>query len=229
MPCCQCQAIETLFDTRMAEAELRRYHKRGVAKTTRLLVEALRREGVAGETLLDIGGGVGAIQLALLQAGVASATDVDASSAYVRVARAEAEREGFGDRVRYRHGNFLDIAPEVAPAGVVTLERVICCFPDMPGMIGRSAERAGRLYGLVYPRDTWWLRLGATLANLGLRLRRPPFHFYVHPATAIEERVRQAGLERRFQRTVGIWQVAVYARASGSAGMAASGRADQAP
>jgi magnesium-protoporphyrin O-methyltransferase len=212
--CCQCQAIESLFNTRMAEWDLKRYRRRGPAKTTQVLVEALQREGVAGETLLDIGGGVGAIQVALLRAGAASATDVDAAAAYIQAARTEAEREGLGDRVRYVHGNFLDIAPTVEPAGVVTLERVICCFPDMPGLVGRSVERAGKLYGLVYPRDTWWMRFGALVGNLLLRLRRPPFHFYVHRTAAVEEIVQRAGLERRFHRNVGTWQVAVYARSA---------------
>jgi hypothetical protein len=212
MDCCQCQAIESLFDTRLAKWELKRYHKRGAAKTTQVLVEALRKEGIAGETLLDIGGGIGAIQLAMLKAGVASATDVDASSSYIAVARAEAESEGFGDRVRYLHGNFLDIAPEVGAADVVTLERVICCFPDMPGMVGRSAERAGKLYGLVYPRDTWWMRFAARVENLIARLRRPGFYFYVHRTAAVEGALRNAGLERRFKRNVGLWQVAVFAR-----------------
>lgn len=214
MDCCQCQAIESLFNTRLAEWELKRYHQRGAAKTTRVLVAALQREGVSGETLLDIGGGVGAIQLALLKAGVASATDVDASSAYIAAARSEAEREGVGDRVRYVHGNFLDIAPEIAAADVVTLERVICCFPDMPGLVGRSAERAAKLYGLVYPRDTWWMRFGAKVENLVSRLRRPSFNFYVHRTAAVEAELRRAGLERRFTRNVGFWQVAVFGRAA---------------
>src|SRR5215469_11549144 len=211
--CCrQCRAIESMFSTKTAEWELRRYHKRGPARTTRVLVEALQREGIAGETLLDIGGGIGAIQMALLKGGAQSATDVDASDGYIQVARGEAEREGYGDRVRYMHGNFLEIVDQISPAGVVTLERVICCFPDMPGMVGRSCERAGKLYGLVYPRDVWWMRFGAIVGNLLLRLRRPVFQFYVHRTTAVENLLQQQGMERRFSRNVGFWQVSVYAR-----------------
>ncbi len=218
MECRQCRAIESMFNVATAQRELKRYHQRGPAKTTRVLVEALAREGVTGKTLLDIGGGVGAIQMALLRAGAAGATDVDASDAYLQVARAEAEQEGYGDRVAYLHGNFLDLASDIAPAGVVTLERVICCFPDMPGLVSRSATLAGSLYGLVYPRDTWWMRLGAMIGNLLLRLRRPVFQFYVHRTQAVEQILRSKGLERRFSRSVGLWQVAIYARPeSGSA------------
>jgi hypothetical protein len=212
--CCrQCRAIESMFNTRTAEWELRRYHKRGLVKTTRVLVDALRREGVAGETLLDIGGGIGAIQMALLKGGAQSVTDVDASGAYIQVARGEAEREGFGDRIRYVHGNFLDIADRISSAGIVTLERVICCFPDMPGLVAASSERAGKLYGLVYPRDAWWMRSGALVANLLMRLRRPVFHFYVHRTAAVEKLLQEAGLERCFYQNVGLWQVCVYGRA----------------
>jgi 2-polyprenyl-3-methyl-5-hydroxy-6-metoxy-1,4-benzoquinol methylase len=214
MDCCrQCRAIESMFNTRTAEWELRRYHKRGPAKTTRVLIEALVHEGIAGETLLDIGGGIGAIQMGLLKGGAQSVTDVDASAGYIQVARGNAAQEGYGDRVRYVHGNFLEIADQVSSAGVVTLERVICCFPDMPGLVRRSSERAGKLYGLVYPRDTWWMRCGAMVGNLLLRLRRPVFHFYVHRAAAVEKLLHEEGLERRFSQNVGFWQVSVYARA----------------
>src|SRR5262249_54550056 len=66
--------------------------------------------------------------------------------------------------------------------------------------------------GLVYPRDTWWMRCGAMLGNLLLRLRRPVFHFYVHRSAAVEELLYSQGLERRYTKNVGFWQVSVYAR-----------------
>ncbi|MGZ8690915.1 MAG: class I SAM-dependent methyltransferase, partial [Aeromicrobium sp.] len=45
-------------------------------------------------TVLDIGGGVGAVHHELLHSGAATAVDVDASRAYIAVAREEAERQG---------------------------------------------------------------------------------------------------------------------------------------
>ena len=61
MPCCHCQGAETVFDTKVATRELRQYRRRGARKTTQLLLDALEATGVAGRTLLDIGGGVGVI------------------------------------------------------------------------------------------------------------------------------------------------------------------------
>ena len=110
MACCQCQGTERLFDRREAQRKLHAYARHGPDWTTRLLLDAVRATGVEGATLLDIGGGAGVAQLELLAAGVRSATDVDASSAYLDVAHEEAQRRGYGDRVSYRHGDFVAVS-----------------------------------------------------------------------------------------------------------------------
>ncbi|HEV2235648.1 MAG TPA: methyltransferase domain-containing protein, partial [Ktedonobacterales bacterium] len=190
--------------------------RNGPDKTTRALVSAIRdtlgAAGVTGATVLDIGGGLGAIQLELLAMGAGSATSVDASPAYVAAATEEAAQRGYAERITHRAANFVEVAPEVAPADIVTLERVICCYRDMPGLVGASAARAQRMYGLVYPRDTWWLRGGRQVLNFTLWATRGAFRFYVHPTAAVEAVVLQHGLARAFARNVGIWQVVVFTR-----------------
>jgi methyltransferase family protein len=212
MDCCQCKGIESVFDEKEARRHVESYRKGGPAKTTQMLIDALRAQGVEGMTLLDIGGGVGAIQHELLRNGVERATAVDASSAYVKAARKESERQGHAGRVEYVYGNFVDLAPGIAPADVVTLDRVICCYHDVQSLVGLSAEKAGSLYGLVYPRDTWWLRVGIELGNVWLRVTRNPFRAFVHPTRTVEGLVRARGLRRRYYRTTGLWQVVVYGR-----------------
>src|SRR5512138_2760858 len=99
MPACQCQGIEDLFNDRTVRNELRTYRRKGPEKSTRMLIEALQREGVQGATLLDIGGGLGALQHGLLASGASSAVDVDASQSYILAAREEAARRGLQDRI----------------------------------------------------------------------------------------------------------------------------------
>jgi len=214
MPACcrQCQGIEYEFNEAVARRELARYRRRGPVGTTRTLIQALRASGVAGQTLLDIGGGVGAIQHELLSAGVERAVSVDASAAYLAAAREEGRRRGHDGRVSYVHGDFAQVAEDVPPAGIVTLDRVICCYDHMPALVGAAAARAQRLLGAVYPRDTWWNRLGIGLLNLGLRLRRSPFRTFVHPQREIEAILRRHGLEPRSRAQTFSWLVAVYAR-----------------
>lgn len=196
----------------MARRDLQQYRNKGPSRTTRILLDALIREGIEGGSLLDIGGGVGAISNALLQAGAAEAVAVDASSAYLEAAKEEAARQGRSERIAFQQGDFVELAPRIAPAEVVTLDRVLCCYDDMEALVGASAERAEDLYGLVYPRDTWWNRLGVALVNIALRLWRGSFRVFVHSPQEVERVVISKGLERSFYRRTMVWQVVVYRR-----------------
>ena len=212
MTCPQCRGLDRLFDEKTATRELKTYRKKGPSKTTRLLIEALKRVGVDDLTLLDIGGGVGAIQHGLLQAGASRATSVDASAAYSRAARDEAQRQGRLDQVSYHVGNFVDLAPNLQPAHIVTLDRAICCYHDMPAFVALSSEKAKNLYGLVYPRDVWWTKIGVAVVNFVSWLQGNPARFFVHPTQAVETIVGDNGLKRCFSHKTLFWQVVVYCR-----------------
>lgn len=207
-----CRSYEACFDQATARQELHDYRRKGPGKTTGSLLEALKQRGIEKLTLLDIGGGVGVIQHELLQAGAGGSTHVDASSAYLEASREEAERRGHSDRSSYHYGDFVALAPQLEPADIVTLDRVICCYHDMPALVGLSAARARKLYGLVFPRDTWWIKLGVPFINVLLRLRREPFRVFAHPTGAVDAVVRDQGLALRFHRRFLIWQVMVYQR-----------------
>ena len=212
MNCCQCQGIEELFSQQYVAKELARYRTKGPDKTTIMLVEAIKKAGLTGQTLLDIGGGVGAIQHALLDAGLEHATDVEASTAYLNAARTEAQIRGVANQVRYLQGDFVARAADVEPADIVTLDRVICCYPDMEKLVSLSAVRARKLYGLVYPRDTWWLRIALTVGNFFFKLRRRAYRGFVHPTKAVEAILSSNGLKRQFYRKTLVWQVSIYGR-----------------
>lgn len=212
MSCDQCLGLRRVFGERAARQQARRLRRRGPERTTRILLRVLVSEGVVGASLLDVGGGVGAIPNLLLAAGARSAILVEASPAFLAVASEEAERRGNAERIRLEQGDFVELAPTIPTADVVTLDRVICCYHDMPALVGASSQRAGRLYGLVYPRDTWWNRAGMSLVNLILRITRISYRVFVHPASEVERRIERSGLRRLFHRNAGMWQVAVYSR-----------------
>ena len=212
MTCRQCRGIEQFFDEDEANSELKKYRKKGPAKTTQMLIDAIIAEGVDGRSLMDIGGGVGAVQHELLKAGAKSVVGVDASSAYVKVAEEEAERQGHEDRVSYHLGDFIDIVPNLEQVDVVTLDRVVCCYHDVEKLVTLSAERAAKLYALVYPRDNWVSRSIVRLINLTFRLRRHPFRLYIHPTKTVDELLRRNGLKQRFLGKTLVWQVVVYGR-----------------
>ena len=69
-----------------------------------MLTDALRKAGVNGFSLIDIGGGVGAIQYRLLEQGISGVISVDASSGYIAVAQEEASRLGLKEKIQLPPG-----------------------------------------------------------------------------------------------------------------------------
>jgi magnesium-protoporphyrin O-methyltransferase len=212
MTCAHCRGADEVFDPGTARDDLESYRRGGPSRQTRVLLDAIRALNTNPATLLDIGGGIGAIQHDLLQAGVQTAVQVDASRAYLKASQSEAARQGHAERVTYLHGDFVMLAEQLPAADVVTLDRVICCYPDVTALVELSSARAAQIYGVVFPCDVWWTRLGVRLLNLVFWLRRSPFRTFVHPTAEVDRIAQQNGLRRRFYRRMGLWQVIVYAR-----------------
>ena len=212
MTCCQCQGIEQMFDDRMARRQLRHYRRKGPAKATRRLLDAIAAGGIGGRTFIDVGGGVGAIQHDLMDRGAARGTSADASPAYLAAARAEAGARGYVSRMHYVDGDFVERAAGLEAADIVTLDRVVCCYPDMPAMLGAAASLASRTVGLIIPRGTRLMRFGVGVANLIQRLRRHPFRIYVHDPDEVEAVLAEHGMSRRYLRDGLVWRVMVFGR-----------------
>lgn len=204
--------FERVFDAREAERDLRSWHEDGLPNSTAELIDALRAAGVEGASLLDIGAGVGMVHLELLAAGAATATDVDASSAYLATAQEEAERRGVADRVAYRHGDAVDLVEDLPAADVVTLDRVICCYPDLAALLGAALRPGPRLIGLVHPTDAWWVRATASILNWLSWLLRRRDDFYIHRQREIDGLLEQRGFHQLHKGGSRVWRVAVYGR-----------------
>jgi 2-polyprenyl-3-methyl-5-hydroxy-6-metoxy-1,4-benzoquinol methylase len=216
MSCCQLEGYDDVFNEKRASKDLKRYRKKGPDKTTRLLLDALKADGVAGQTLLDIGGGIGVAHHELLAAGARSAVHIDAAEASLRIASEEVERRGHFGRVQFLRGDFVALAADIQPADVVIVDRVICCYADMAQLVTTSVDRTRRLYGAVFPRETRFVKVVAAWTNLLFRIRGNAFRFYVHAPHEIDRVIRRAGLSPRSVRDTLMWRVAVYERRAGS-------------
>jgi len=212
MSCCGSACYQEQFGEKHAAKDMRRYRAKGPDRTTRLLVDALKKEGVAGASLLDVGAGIGVVHHELLDARAATAVHVDATTANIEAAHDEAARRGHSDRVRFLHGDFVALAAEIPPADVVTLDRVICCYPNMEELVAASAARARRLYGAVFPRERWLVKGFIAVSNFARRLRGNSFRSYMHSVDAIDAALQRQGLRRRSVTETAVWRVAVYSR-----------------
>jgi SAM-dependent methyltransferase len=212
--CCEPDMYDVQFDAAEADAKLREYRAHGPKGWTARLIAELSREGVDGLTVLDIGAGVGAVHQSLLAAGASTATDVDASGAYLAASREEAERRGLRDRVTYLKGDAVRLASDLPDADLVAMDRVVCCYADMGGLVRVAADRTRRRLGLVLPRDGAWIRAGVGLSNRWSRLRGDPFRVYVHRTDAVLDVARAAGLQLVAAHRGWFWQTLVLERRS---------------
>lgn len=200
-----------MFDDKQARKDLRRYRRKGLDHLARVIVEQLRPH-VRGATVLEVGGGIGAIQTELLKAGARSSVNVEISTEYEEAARDLALSSGTIDSVRRVLGDFVATADALSPADIVVLNRVVCCYPDVVAMVDAAAAKAAGMLALVFPRDRWFMRaLRGTIAA-AMRVRRNPFRFYVHDPDQIMATASARGLSAVFsQRTPG-WQAVVLQR-----------------
>jgi magnesium-protoporphyrin O-methyltransferase len=182
-----------------------------------MLLDLIRAQGVEGATILDIGGGVGVIDQELLRSGASHAVLADASPASLAVAREAATEAQLADRMSFVEGDTVRRADAIDGADVVTLDRVICCYPDVVSLVSRSAAWAGRLYGVVLPRDGWFVRTAIGLEALWYRLRRSPYQPFVHPNRVVDELAAAQGLELIADTGTFFWRVALFRRASARA------------
>ena len=214
MDACGCDpdGYTSIFDRRNAEHDRERYRRNGPDRTTRMLLELLAPYRSAGSTVLDIGGGIGIIDQELLREGAGHAVLVDGSTASLDVARAEAGRLHLLDRIEFIEGDFVRRADAIDPADIVTLDRVVCCYPDAERLVDLSAARARTVYGLVLPRDRRLTRIAVRLENVWFRLRRRTYRAFVHPTARVDELVAANGLHPREERRTAFWRVVVYDR-----------------
>jgi hypothetical protein len=222
MSCCShCRDAEGFFGDRTARRELRRYRKRGPPTSTRRLLDALREKGVEGRTLLDVGGGVGMIQLELLDEGLRSALHIDASRPYLEVAEKALTEAGHGERTTRRFGDFVELVaqdPDVPAAEIVTLDRVICCYPRLAALLEASVHCTRERLGLVYPRERVGTRVVLAIGNLWFRIRRSDFRAYLHPPDQVHRILEAHGFRRTRSDRTFIWQVEVWEPADGPGG-----------
>jgi hypothetical protein len=202
----------SIFDRATADRDRERYRRNGPDRTTRMLLDMIRDHWAPGASLLDIGGGIGVITQELLRAGAGHAILVDASPAYLGAARHEARTANLLDRVELIEGDFVRRAAELDPTDIVTLDRVVCCYPDARTLVSLSADRARSLYGLVLPRDSRLVRLALQLENLAFRIRRSPYRAFGHSNRLVDEIVGQRGLRAIGERRTFFWRVVLYRR-----------------
>jgi magnesium-protoporphyrin O-methyltransferase len=208
--CCAGEALD-IFGERGARRELRRYLENGLGGDDAKLIAAWAEEaGLEGETVLEVGGGIGQIQADLIRRGAAEGTVVEVVGGYERPAAELARAVGIADRTEFVLADLLEDGATVGPADVVVLRRVVCCTPDGPALLGAAAAKTRRTLLASYPRDRLLTRAFSWLENLCFRLVGKRFRSYVHPPAELEDAAAARGLARSRVSRGFVWETAKY-------------------
>ena len=201
-----------MFSERSARSEARSYRRNGLDAISRQIVELLKERGVQGKTLLEVGGGIGAIQIELLKAGVTRAVSVELTPTYEESAAELLREAGLENRVERRVMDFVNAGTQVEEADIVVMNRVICCYPDLPRLAGAAADHARGVLVLSFPKERWWTRAVFWMANVGMAMMRREFRIFVHPNALILATGEKHGLALSVNRPGVFWQIAALGR-----------------
>jgi 2-polyprenyl-3-methyl-5-hydroxy-6-metoxy-1,4-benzoquinol methylase len=214
MHCCNGCCAAAHFDPKVAERDLHRYQRRGPDVTTRMLLSELHRWPLQGLHLLDIGSGIGVIPVELAAAGLASVTLADASPAYLEAARHHLASRDSSRPAQFFLGDFAATAASLPDSDIVTLDRVVCCYPDVEALLRGAAARARRVIAFTYPRDRWYVRAAVALENSWYRLNKNPFRAFVHSLERMASVLESAGFVRAARHATLQWALDLYHRST---------------
>jgi magnesium-protoporphyrin O-methyltransferase len=217
MSCCcvpNCAALEAtdkFFNTQAGRYK-KYFKKKGLHKEQKYLAEGIRRSGMTGAEILEIGCGVGGLHLSLLKEGAAKATGFDISEEMIAIARKLSAEMGMQERTQYRHGDFVAMHDDAPTADVTILDKVICCYEEVSELIARSTAKTRRIYAVSYPRQNSFVRLVFKSTKFFLKLFRQAFHPYYHEPERIQQWITKAGFEKVYENETVIWLIQIFER-----------------
>jgi hypothetical protein len=209
--CCGPESYSAFFSRKGADRALRRYRRKGLDELSEKIAKVVRERGVAGATVLEVGGGIGALDVELVHAGAERAINVELSTEYEEAAAKLASERGVEHRIERRVGDFV-AQPDIPEADAVVMNRVVCCYPDYEALMGAAADHARRLLVFTFPRNRVLVRTAFRLMNLWLRLTGNEFRGFVHSSSAMLEVARERGLTPVLERQGSFWQLAALER-----------------
>ena len=193
--CCDPGGYDRVFKPRFARSLAKRYRRRGLRRREQRIVDFCAARGVEGATVLEIGGGVGDLQIELLRRGAAEATNLELVDAYDEQAHRLALDAGVADRMNRRQIDIAVHPDEVELADIVVMHRVVCCYPDYERLVGAAADHARRALVFSHPPRNPVSRTILGLQNAWLRITGNTFRIFAHPPEAMADVARSRGLD----------------------------------
>ena len=217
MGCCTTDGTDKMFSTHAARYA-RKFRKNGLDRAQRKILKELEIAGLQGKSILEVGCGVGGLHLTLLKKGAGSAVGIDLSQGMIEEAKKLAREHGVDERASYTQGDLVTGNGNIHARDIVILDKVLCCYADPEMLVEISAAKAGELYAVSYPRDSWLAAAGFTCIQwIGTALRWS-FHPYYHHPGWLDRLITQQEMQEIGAGTTPIWQIKLFRRVGAMGG-----------
>jgi 2-polyprenyl-3-methyl-5-hydroxy-6-metoxy-1,4-benzoquinol methylase len=206
-----CCGADLFFDAKTAKKQYKKYLKNGPAKVTKKLIVQLKKTNPKG-TLLDVGGGIGAIQWWFIDQGGKNTIGVDASTGYTALAKEHAIQNGFEERAHFIIGDFTEKAEVLPKVDHITLDKVICCYPDFEAILYLACTKTNNTVTFSYPMDGFIAVFFRGFMVLGMKLRGNPFKPFIHRVASVRTLMIKNGFELQYKELSFPWHIETYVK-----------------
>jgi len=190
------------------------YKRRGLSRSSRLLLDFVLNEGAREKTIVDLGCGAGGFSIELLKNGAASVIGFDLSSKMVEMASELARTSGFERRAKFQVGNAAEA--ELPSSDIVIIDKVLCCYSNWRPLLKNAMDAGRAMVGFIVPRDQglakWPFRIGVRVVNF-FQKRRGKILFYLHPLDILDRTLQDSGFTQQKRQASRLWLVFLYTRA----------------
>jgi len=206
-----CCGADLIFNAKTAKKQYTSFLKKGPAKATKKLIRQLYKNKI-GHALIDVGGGIGAIQWWFLKNGGKQTFGIDASSGYIALAQKHAAEHNLKDNTHFIIGDFITKANDLPNVDHITLDKVICCYPDFESIINLACEKSNRTISLCYPMDGFIAHFFRRFGVLFMKLRGNPFRPYIHKVSSVQALFIENGFEIKEKELSFPWHIETYVK-----------------
>lgn len=213
--CCDtsegCTGVNRFF-SRRSKHYARRFAKKGLERTQQYLIEGVKRKPIAAKEVLDIGCGVGALHLTLLNQGAARSIGVEMSEGMIAEAKRLASESGVGERTQYIVGDFVELADSLTESDITLLDKVVCCYERLDDLIEKSTARTKSIYALSHPKDNALMKIVFKTQMLLARFLGWSFCPFWHDWVEMKNMIVSRGFRLLYENSAIAWQVLVFQR-----------------
>ncbi len=206
-----CPGTAKMF-SKKAKSYRKRHEKKGLEHSQKRLLKGISEAGFEGQSITEIGCGIGYFHQELLENGATEARGYDISDIMIDEARDRAQTRELASRTEYHVGDFVEMSGNAKQSDILIMDKVICCYPDAEALVKTSTAITNKIWAVTYPKGTWLARLGIRVLGMATTLARMDYVPFAHDPKDINRWAAEAGFSLKSSDSGVMWLTEIYSK-----------------